>query len=283
MKKILLTGKTGQVGHELQRTLAPLGEVIAVDRAGLDLANQEALRRTLRKLRPDIIVNAAAYTAVDRAEDEAQLAHAGNAIAPGVMAEEARELGALLVHYSTDYVFDGSKAGAYREDDATNPLNVYGRSKLAGEQAIIASGCRHLIFRTSWVYGLRGKNFLRTMQALAAQRQELRVVSDQIGAPTWSRLIAEATALAVRQDAPSGLYHLSSGGSTSWHGFAQAILAAQGWAGTLHAIPASDYPTPAQRPANSRLDHTKLGAALGLALPDWRLALELCLADDAGR
>jgi dTDP-4-dehydrorhamnose reductase len=283
VKKILLVGRNGQVGRELQRTLAPLGEVIAVDRQALDLARADHIRLLLRQVRPGIIVNAAAFTAVDQAEAEPELAMAINALAPGVMAEEAMELGALLVHYSTDYVFDGVKSGPYTEDDVPNPVNAYGRSKLAGERAIQGSGCRHLIFRTSWVYGLHGKNFLRTIGRLAQTRAELSIVDDQIGAPTWSRMIAEATALALRgdprNDQHSGLYHMSSAGQTSWHGFARAILDAQGWSGRLKPIPTRDYPLPAQRPANSTLNNDKLAATLGLALPDWRDALGLCLAD----
>ncbi len=280
MKRILLVGRNGQVGRELRRTLAPLGEVIAVDREALDLAREDDIRMILRTIRPGIVVNAAAYTAVDQAEAEPELAVAINGLAPGVMAEEARRQGALLVHYSTDYVFDGAKSGPYTEDDLPNPLNVYGRSKLAGEKAIRDSGCRHLIFRTSWVYGRHGRNFLRTIQRLARTKEELAIVDDQIGAPTWSRMIAEATALALRSDQDSGLYHMSSAGQTSWHGFARAILEAQGWSGRLLPIPAREYPLPAQRPANSTLDNGKLAAVLGLALPDWRGALDLCLADE---
>ena len=284
MKKILLIGKNGQVGWELQRTLAPLGEVIAMDRQALDLTRPDSLRNTIRSTQPDIIVNAAAYTAVDQAESEPDLAMASNGLAPGVMAEEAKRLGALLVHYSTDYVFDGTKATPYSEDDTPKPLNAYGRSKLAGEQAIQSSGCRHLIFRTSWVYGHHGKNFLRTIQRLAKGKEQLSIVDDQIGAPTWSRMIAEATALALRNDPRneqnSGLYHMTASGQTSWHGFARAILDAEGWAGRLMPIPAQDYPLPAQRPANSTLSNDKLNTLLGLALPDWRQALLLCLEDE---
>ena len=225
MKRILLTGRNGQVGWELERTLAPLGEVLAFDRKGFDLAEPDEICHSLRELKPDIIVNAAAYTAVDRAEAESDMAMAINATAPGIMAEEARRLGALLVHYSTDYVFDGAKSAPYTEEDATGPVNTYGRSKLAGERAIWESGCRHLIFRTSWVYGTRGGNFLRTILRLAAERDELRVVDDQIGAPTWCRMIAEASSLALaRPDVPVGLYHLAGSGETSWFGFARAIL-----------------------------------------------------------
>ena len=276
---ILLIGAGGQVGRELARTLAPLGEVIAFDRQALDLAHVDAIRAAIRAIRPDLIVNAAAFTAVDQAEAEPDLAMAINGLAPGVMAEEARRLGALLVHYSTDYVFDGAKANPYTEDDVPKPLNAYGRSKLAGEQAIQGSGCRHLIFRTSWVYGLHGKNFLRTIARLAQEREELSIVADQIGAPTWSRMIGEATALALRGDPATGLYHMSSAGSTSWHGFARAILDAQGWRGRLIPIPTRDYPLPAQRPLNSTLCNDKLTTDFGLRLPDWRESLVLCLGD----
>lgn len=282
MKRILLTGRNGQVGWELERTLAPLGEVLAFDHAGLDLADAARLRQIVRDARPDIIVNAAAYTAVDRAESEFDQATALNAVAPGILAEEANRLGALLVHYSTDYVFDGTKDGPYTEDDATSPINAYGRSKLAGEQAIQAAGCRHLIFRTSWVYGLRGNNFLRTIRRLAAERSELRIVDDQIGAPTWSRMIAEATALALHpRREGNGVYHLASAGAVSWLGFAAAILGIApppGPVAALVAIPSSDYPLPAARPKNSRLDCRRLAADFGLTLPDWEDALRLCAA-----
>ena len=283
MNRILLFGSSGQVGRELRRTLAPLGELLVPNRESVDLTRAEAMRTAIRQARPDIVVNAAAYTAVDQAETEQDLALMINGKAPGIMAEEAAKIDALLVHYSTDYVFDGSKDSPYDEDDAPNPLSVYGASKLAGELAIRGAGCRHLIFRTSWVYGLHGKNFLRTMQRLGQEREEVKVVDDQIGAPTWSRLIAEATALALRAEAADGIYHLSCAGSTSWHGFAAAILAAQGWHGRLLPIPSRDYPLPARRPANSRLDNRKLQRLLHLALPDWQAALALCLADEAGR
>jgi len=283
VNRILLFGSSGQVGRELRRTLAPLGELLVPNRESVDLTRAEAMRTAIRQARPDIVVNAAAYTAVDQAETEQDLALMINGKAPGIMAEEAAKIDALLVHYSTDYVFDGSKDSPYDEDDAPNPLSVYGASKLAGELAIRGAGCRHLIFRTSWVYGLHGKNFLRTMQRLGQEREELKVVDDQIGAPTWSRLIAEATALALRAEAADGIYHLSCAGSTSWHGFAVAILADQGWHGRLLPIPSRDYPLPARRPANSRLDNRKLQRLLHLALPDWQAALALCLADEAGR
>ena len=282
--KILLTGVNGQVGWELQRALAPLGEVIAADRSLLDLADAAGIRRTVAALAPDLIVNPAAYTAVDKAESEPELAHAINAAAPGALAA----CGIPLVHFSTDYVFDGRKPGAYTEDDAPNPLGVYGATKLAGEQAIQRAGIPYLILRTSWVYGLRGRNFLLTMQRLARERDTLAVVDDQFGAPTWSRLIAEATALTVArwldrpdQGATSGVYHLSCAGRTSWHGFTAAILAhlaaSEAKLARLTAIPTSDYPTPAARPANSQLDCGKLAETFGVRLPDWEQALALCL------
>ena len=283
MNKILLIGSNGQVGRELRRSLAPLGELLVHKRDSLDLTQSEAIRSVIREQRPDFVVNAAAYTAVDLAESEPDLAMQVNARAPGIMAEEAREIDALLVHYSTDYVFDGTKNSPYHEEDEPNPLSVYGKTKLAGEHAIRDAECRHLIFRTSWVYSSHGKNFLRTMQRLGRERDELKVVADQFGAPTWSRMIAEATALALRSETPDGIYHLSCAGHTSWHGFAQAILAAQDWSGRLQAIPACEYPLPANRPANSRLDNHKLGRVLRLALPDWQTALGLCLEDDAPR
>lgn len=282
MRNILLTGQNGQLGWELQRALAPLGKVLGIDRAALDLADAAAIRKLVREIRPDIIVNAAAYTAVDQAEKDTDLAMAINGQAPGVMAEEARKLGALLVHYSTDYVFDGTKDSPYTEQDAPNPINAYGRSKLAGELAIRATDCRFLVFRTSWVYGLRGKNFLRTILRLAEEREELHIVADQIGAPTWSRMIAEATAQALsHRTAPEGLFHLTCAGAISWHGFAQAILELTRHMRTrdplLSPIPSSDYPQPAARPRNSRLACDHLAQAVALSLPDWREALNLCV------
>lgn len=286
--RILLTGVNGQVGWELQRTLAPLGEVIAADRRCLDLANTAGIRRTLDTIAPDLIVNPAAYTAVDKAESEPDLAHAINAAAPGELAQAAAARGIPLVHFSTDYVFDGRKSAAYTEADAPNPLGVYGATKLAGERAVQRAGAPHLILRTSWVYGLRGRNFLLTMQRLLRERDSLAVVDDQFGAPTWSRLIAEATALAIArwldrpdQTATSGVYHLNCGGRTSWHGFTAAIRAhlasTDGKLARLTAIPTSGYPTPAARPANSQLDCSKLAATFGVRLPDWESALALCL------
>ena len=282
MKKFLLIGRNGQVGWELQRTLAPLGEVVALDRTALDLSDAAAIRATVRAMRPDLIVNAAAYTAVDQAEADSDLAMLINGQAPGVMAEEAKKLGAMMVHFSTDYVFDGTKDTAYDEDDQPNPIDAYGRSKLAGEKAIQAVGCRHLIFRTSWVYGLRGKNFLRTILRLAEEREELRIIDDQIGAPTWSRMIAESTAFICAQKTPQeGLYHLACNGAASWHGFAQAILDLtrhlRTREPTLLAIPARDYPLPALRPLNSRLACDRLKREAEIILPDWKQALSLCL------
>lgn len=283
--RILLTGVNGQMGWELRRTLAPLGEVIAADRKVLDLADTAHIRSQVAALAPDLIVNPAAYTAVDQAESEPALAYAINAAAPGELAA----CGVPLVHFSTDYVFDGRKGDAYTEADAPNPLGVYGASKRAGEDAVAQAGTPHLILRTSWVYGLRGRNFLLTMQRLARERETLSVVDDQFGAPTWSRLVAEATALVVarwlgRGDlaADAGVYHLACSGRTSWHGFAAAILADLARRGEtrlarLGAIPTSGYPTPAARPANSTLDCSKLAATFGVRLPDWDAALALCL------
>ncbi len=286
--KILLTGAHGQVGWELQRTLATLGQVTAPTRQQLDLTDAAALRRYIRELKPDLIVNPAAYTAVDKAESEPDLARAVNALAPAIMAEEAAGLGAAIVHYSTDYVFDGNKTTAWVETDATRPLGVYGATKLEGEQAVIASGAAYLILRTSWVYGLRGGNFLLTMQRLFKERERLDIVADQFGAPTWARTIAEATAQILAQrpflQAPTaaGIYHLTSRGTTNWHAFATAILARtslpEGKHVQLNPIAASQYPTPAKRPANSVLSGEKLFSRFGIALPDWETALALCLA-----
>ncbi|AQQ27323.1 MULTISPECIES: dTDP-4-dehydrorhamnose reductase [Burkholderia] len=288
---ILVTGVNGQVGFELLRSLQGLGRVVACDRSMLDLSDLDRVRSVVRELKPSIIVNPAAYTAVDKAETDVDAARRLNAEVPRAFAEEAARLGAALVHYSTDYVFDGTKEGAYVETDATNPQNVYGLTKLEGEQAIAATGCTHLILRTSWVYGRRGKNFLLTMLKLGSERPELRVVADQVGAPTWSKTIATATAHIVAQalaadDADwwaqrSGVYHFTSAGATSWHGFAEAIFAqAMGErAPRVLPIPASDYPVPAKRPSNSRLSHDKLTEAFGLRLPDWADALTLCLSE----
>lgn len=294
--KILLTGRSGQVGYELERSLQGLGDVVALDRSGMDLAYPDRVREAIRSVKPGLIVNPAAYTAVDLAESEPDLAMRINAEAPAVMAEEARALGAALIHYSTDYVFDGTKAGAYVEDDVPNPQNVYGHSKLAGEQAIQASGVPHLILRTSWVYGMRGKNFLRTVQRLAQERDELRIVADQFGAPTWCRTIAETTAHIVTklqaetragakrlisdevwQD-HAGVYHLTAHGRTSWHGFTQAIVDHASTVKKPRVTPIAtvEYPLPAKRPHNSVLSSDKLRAAF-CDLPDWDAALRLCL------
>ena len=285
---ILISGKTGQVAVELQKHLAGLGNLIVLGRDVLDLSQPEQIRAQVRAHKPDLIIIAAAHTAVDQAESEPELAFAINAIAPGVFAEEAAALGIPLIHYSTDYVFDGSKPAPYTEDDATNPLGVYGKSKLAGELAIAASGAQHLILRTSWVYSTHGKNFLLTMQRLLQERSELRVVADQIGAPTWAGTIAQSTRALIERwqsgDAAAwGTYHLTASGETSWFGFTQAIaghLTAQGkTCATLEPIPASAYPTPAARPQNSRLDCSKLAREWGVAQPDWEAALSACLAE----
>ena len=290
--RILLFGKNGQLGWELQRTLAPLGELIALDRRGEeglcgDLANLPGLSDTIEKLRPDIIVNAAAYTAVDKAEQEADSAQQINALAPQCMAQLAAQTGALLVHYSTDYVFDGRAESAYSEDAETGPLNTYGQTKLAGEKAIQQSGCRHLIFRTSWVYAARGKNFMNTMLQLGKSRDALNIVSDQIGAPTPARLVAEITAQSLRNQLACGLYHLTTSGHTSWHGFAREIFRLAREAGeplsisaeNVQPIPSSAYPVAAKRPLNSRLALNKIQQALGIDLPDWQSQLVITLKD----
>ena len=276
--KILLTGRNGQVGYELERALAPLGEVIALDRARLDLSDPTAIQHVVRDARPEVIVNAAAYTAVDRAESEPALAGAVNAVAPGVFAEEARRCGALLVHYSTDYVFDGEKQTPYVEDDAASPINAYGKTKLEGERAIQASGCRSLILRTSWVYGPRGHNFLKTVLRLARERSELRMVDDQIGAPTSSAAIALATVEMLGCAGPEGLFHMTASGETSWRGFAEAIVASNHLQVRVVGITSQDYPTPARRPRNSLLDNGKLKSAYGLALGSWQHQLDEVVA-----
>jgi dTDP-4-dehydrorhamnose reductase len=289
-RTILLTGASGQVGFELARSLQGLGRVVALSRGELDLADLDQVRRVVREVKPQLVVNPAAYTAVDKAETDAGAAMRINAEAPAVLAEESKRLGAALVHYSTDYVFDGTQSGAYVESDSVNPQSVYGKSKLAGEQAIAAAGCAHLIFRTSWVYGTRGKNFLLTMLRLGAERDTLSVVADQFGAPTWSNTIAALSASVLSQAAASnhcdwwsehsGLYHLTASGATSWHGFAQAIfeLADLTSRPLVQPIPATSYPTPALRPSNSRMSNDKLANAFGVRAPDWRDALRLCLA-----
>lgn len=282
--KILLTGTSGQVGYELYQALHDTAEIIAPSRNEMDLANLAQVSEFIRQVKPDLIINPGAYTAVDKAEKEADLAMTINAHAPAVMAEEARKLGAAIIHYSTDYVFDGSKEGAYVEDDPTSPCNVYGQTKLAGEQAVQASGARHLILRTSWVYSLRGNNFLLTMLRLARERDELRIVADQHGAPTWSRTIALTTArmlpefLASDRTDIQGIYHLIAQKHTTWHGFAKEIFKKAMPDKKLSVIPitSSEYPVPARRPKNSVMSSDKLITKFG-ALPDWDDALSQCL------
>lgn len=289
--RILLFGMNGQVGWELQRSLAPLGELVALDRHSADFTDPDGIARTVRAIAPDVIVNAVAHTAVDKAESEPELARTINAAAPGALAREAAVLDAWLIHYSTDYVFDGSGERPWRETDATAPLNVYGMTKLEGEQAIIQSGCKHLIFRTSWVYGARGGNFAKTMLRLAKERERLAVIADQIGAPTGADLLADVTAHAIRsvqrQPELGGLYHLVAGGETSWHGYARFVIDAARQAGLpikvapegIEAVPTSSFPTPAKRPHNSRLDTTKLQQAFGLHLPDWQTGVTRMLTE----
>lgn len=302
--KILLLGKNGQVGWELQRSLAVLGEVVALDRSGADglcgdLADPQGVTETVRRVQPQVIVNAAAYTAVDKAESEPELARRVNALAPGTLAQEAARLGAWLVHYSTDYVFDGSGQQPWCETDAPAPLSIYGQTKLEGEQLIGMSGCRHLIFRTSWVYGARGGNFAKTMLRLAKERDSLSVIDDQIGAPTGADLLADVTAQAIRHVLPPtghnfltqpGIYHLAASGQTSWHGYARFVLDAARQAGVplkvgpddVSPIPTAGYPTPARRPLNSRLDTRKLQVTFGLSLPPWQQGVARMLAETLG-
>jgi dTDP-4-dehydrorhamnose reductase len=293
--KILLLGKTGQVGWELQRSLAPLGEVIALDTRSQDYCgdflNPTGVAQTVLSIRPDVVVNAAAYTAVDKAESDSANAYTINAEAPGAIAQAAMQIGASMVHYSTDYVFNGSGSQAWTELDTPAPLSVYGASKLAGEQAIAASGARHLIFRTSWVYAARGGNFAKTMLRLAQEREALSVINDQIGAPTGADLLADVTAHAIVRLAAnpelSGLYHVAAAGETSWYGYAQHVFAlarAQGKVlklddSQLNAIPSSDYKTAAQRPLNSRLDCSKLKSHFGLYIPHWQQGVDRMLAE----
>jgi dTDP-4-dehydrorhamnose reductase len=309
---ILLTGKNGQVGAELAALLPDLGEVIALDRHQLDLSKPNEIRRKIREVRPQLIVNAAAYTAVDQAEKDEATARAINSEAPALMAEEAKKIGAALVHYSTDYVFDGSKTSPYNEDDPPNPTNVYGKTKLAGEQAIRDSGAPHLIFRTTWIYATRGHNFLLTILQLATQHEELRIVHDQIGAPTWSRAIARATTNILTQLSKPGLdtfplpqvsgtYHMTAGGETSWYGFANTILEeasrnaqTTSWfaaatngqpllARRIIPITTGEYPTLARRPAYSVLSNSRLLQTFGEQLPDWRVQLQSALWPAAAR
>jgi dTDP-4-dehydrorhamnose reductase len=307
VKRILLLGKNGQLGWELQRALAPLAELIALDRKGGftsnrrplgsgtehavcgDLGQLKPLEATVRALNPDVIVNAAAYTAVDKAESEPEVARAINAVAPGVLARLGAEIGATLIHYSTDYVFDGSGSVPWREDDPTGPLSVYGSTKLEGESQVCGSGCRHLIIRTSWVYAARGANFAKTMLRLAGEREALRVIDDQVGAPTGADLLADATAHALRaldRDASlAGTYHVAASGETSWFGYARFIIErarAKGWTfsvapESILPVPTSAYPLPARRPSNSRLDCGRFTRAFGLYLPAWEFGVERML------
>jgi dTDP-4-dehydrorhamnose reductase len=292
LPRILLIGANGQVGWELRRTLSPLGEVIAASLEGehgprLDLSDAESLTRVVRDTAPDAVVNAAAYTAVDRAESDAALAHRINAEALRVLGALLQDCRVPVIHYSTDFVFAGDAGRPYREDDEPGPLNVYGSTKLAGERLLLESGVPAVIFRTSWVYGVRGQNFLLTMLRLFAEKDELRVVDDQVGAPTWSRMLAEVTAQTLHRilrrevdlERIVGLYHVTGGGETSWYGFAKAILDSSGLDCRLLPIPSSEYRSPARRPAYSVLDNTKLWETFGLALPDWRVSLAQCLED----
>ncbi len=296
MTTILLTGKNGQLGWELQRTLSSLGHVVAFDRATLDLADHKNLRATIQEIKPDLIVNAAAYTAVDKAETERKLATSINTHAPEIMAEEAKKLGSALIHYSTDYVFDGTKQTAYVETDRTNPQNVYGETKLNGELAIQSYDIPHYIFRTSWVYAARGHNFLLSMLRLMQERDSLNIVDDQFGSPTWSRDISSITSYILAQSLDnkglelgimketSGLYHLTSRGRTSWCDFARQILAKCSSQQKEHSfqisgIPSSEYPAPAKRPMNSKLSTLKLNNSFGIICPHWTESLELCIQD----
>jgi dTDP-4-dehydrorhamnose reductase len=302
--RLLVTGANGQVGWHLQRILAPLGEVLAIDVEEVDLTDLKAVTSTLRNFAPDVVANAAAYTAVDKAESESEMARAINVAAPARIAEECAANGALMIHYSTDYVYDGGKIGPYEENEATGPLSVYGQTKLEGDQAIMGSGCAHIILRTTWVYDIRGKNFLRTVLRLAREKEELRMVGDQHGAPTWARGLAESTGIILARSLErrtvagawtSGLFHLTAAGQTSWAGFAQAILedydtlldwpAETGEFGAplkakrVVAITTEQYQTPARRPRNSVLSNAKVQAAFGVALPDWRAQLRLAMQD----
>ena len=292
MKKILITGKNGQVGWELQRALVSSRQIIAIDAEDMDLADADAIRSTVCEVRPDIIINPAAYTAVDKAESEPDLALAVNGIAPGILAEEAKRTGALLVHYSTDYVYDGTRTTPHSESDQTNPQSVYGRTKLVGDVAIQASGCKHIILRTSWVYGVHGGNFVKTILRLAKERDRLTIVSDQFGAPTWARDIASATVNALIawemsdwSEELGGLYHLTAAGRTNWHEYAQEIVRlARQYDPVLKdkkieivGIATREYPTPAKRPANSVLSNDKVRDVFGIVMPAWQDSLAECI------
>jgi dTDP-4-dehydrorhamnose reductase len=292
LPRILLIGANGQVGWELRRSLAPLGELISASLEGeygptINLADAASLTRVVEEAAPDAVVNAAAYTAVDRAEADASLAHQINAEALRILGGLLKDRGVPVVHYSTDFVFSGDATRPYREDDEPRPLSVYGSTKLAGERFLLESGVPAIVLRTSWVYGVRGQNFLLTMLRLFAEKDELRVVDDQVGAPTWSRMLAEVTAQTLHRvlrrkvdlERVAGLYHVTAGGETSWYGFAKAILDASGLGCRLLPIPSSEYRSPARRPAYSVLDNSKLWDTFGLALPDWRISLEQCLED----
>jgi len=288
--KILLTGKTGQVGWEVNRSLSKLATVFAMDRNEMDLAKPGTLGPVIQEIKPDIIINAAAYTNVDKAESEPELAMTVNGIAPGVIAEEAKKIGAVMIHYSTDYVFDGKATSPYEEEAPTCPVNVYGKSKLDGEKAVAQAGIPHIILRTGWVYSLRGSNFLLTMQRLAQTREQIKVVDDQTGGPTWARSIAEGTARILKQSlkggaatsstfSHSGIFHISCGGETSWFGFANKILELSGLSKSVELIPIPtiEYPTPAVRPKYSLLSNSKLKQAFDYEMPQWQKALQVCL------
>lgn len=292
---ILVTGKNGQVGWELQRSLQSLGKVVAVNREHLNLSDSDNVREVIRKIQPDIIVNAAAYTAVDKAEEEQELAYQINAISPGVMAEEAKKISALLIHYSTDYVFNGQSNIAYTETDIPDPINIYGKSKLAGEKAIQDSGCDYLILRTSWVFSSRGHNFLLSMLKFSQEQERLKIVSDQIGSPTSANFIANATSQIIcktrtrhlQKEFPSGIYNLVSSGKTTWHGFASSIIeTAQATISSLKIatkeilpIPTSEYPTPAKRPLNSLLSTERIQKEFGVYSPDWQEQMKLSIEE----
>lgn len=294
MKRVLIAGREGQVGWELKNMLSPSWEVVACNRQSFDLSDASMMRNVIREVRPHILINAAAYTAVDKAESDEDAAYKINAVAAGIMAEEAKAIGALFIHYSTDYIFDGTAAYPYHEDDANSPQNAYGRSKVAGEAAVIATSGKHLIFRTSWVYGSRGKNFLLTMLRLGAERDSLRIVADQIGAPTWSRSIARGTmqsmtAFEKGRGNGSGVYHMTCQGMTSWYGFADEIFCQAEIMHSmnnlryplprLEAISTSEYPLPARRPQYSVLSNSKLKESFGVTLPEWKEALHDCMKE----